>query len=47
MPKITVWITRPIFVTSTFRDIHAERDYLRSHVLPELEEHLEGRFHQL
>jgi len=37
------WIVRPVFITSTFRDMHAERDYLRSHVLPELEERLRAR----
>ncbi len=39
----TLWRSRPIFLTSTFRDMHAERDYLRAHVLPELEERLRAR----
>jgi hypothetical protein len=29
------WITRPVFITSTFRDMQAERDCLRSFVFPE------------
>jgi hypothetical protein len=39
MPEITSqpWKSRPVFITSTFRDMHAERDYLRSHVFPEFE----------
>lgn len=36
-----------MFVTSTFRDMHAERDYLRNHVFPALEERLRERFHHL
>ncbi len=38
-----VWRPRPIFVTSTFRDMHAERDYLRTRVFPELAERLRQR----
>jgi hypothetical protein len=41
MRKRHQWHTRPIFVTSTFRDMHAERDWLREHVLPALEERLQ------
>ncbi|MCM8626006.1 DUF4062 domain-containing protein, partial [Accumulibacter sp.] len=37
------WLSRPIFLTSTFRDLHAERDWLREHVFPELQERLRGR----
>ncbi len=37
------WQTRPVFVTSTFRDMHAERDWLREHVIPELEERVRER----
>lgn len=33
----------PIFLSSTFRDMHAERDYLRDFVFPELEERLKER----
>lgn len=41
------WRARPVFISSTFRDMHAERDYLRSHVFPQLEERLRGRHHYL
>ncbi len=37
------WRSIPLFITSTFRDMHAERDYLIKHVLPELEERLRKR----
>lgn len=30
------WRARPIFVTSTSRDMHAERDYQRNFVFPVL-----------
>jgi tetratricopeptide (TPR) repeat protein len=33
----------PIFISSTFRDMHAERDLLRDVILPELQERLDGR----
>ncbi len=42
-----LWGTRPIFITSTFRDMHAERDHLRNVVFPELEERLRQRRHHL
>ena len=32
------WSTVRIFVSSTFRDMHAERDYLGKAVFPELRE---------
>lgn len=32
------WKTVGLFISSTFRDFHAERDYLVKHVLPELRE---------
>jgi len=41
------WKARPIFISSTFKDMQAERDYLRSHVFPRLEEELRKRRHQL
>src|SRR5439155_26698150 len=41
------WKARPIFLSSTFRDMHAERDYLRHHVFPRLEEQLHKRRHQI
>ena len=36
-----------MFVSSTFRDMHADRDYLSAHVFPRLEEQLRQRRHQL
>jgi tetratricopeptide (TPR) repeat protein len=42
-----MWRSRPIFISSTFADMQAERDYLRSRVFPELEERLAGRRHNL
>jgi tetratricopeptide (TPR) repeat protein len=47
MPASAVWRSRPVFITSTFRDMHAERDWLRVHVFPVLEERLRERFHHL
>lgn len=47
MPASTIWRSRPVFITSTFRDMHAERDWLRVHVFPVLEERLRERFHHL
>lgn len=35
-----MWRTQPIFVSSTFQDMQAERDHLRTYVFPELEERL-------
>jgi tetratricopeptide (TPR) repeat protein len=37
------WEARPIFVSSTFADMQAERDHLRTHVFPALEERLRSR----
>jgi tetratricopeptide (TPR) repeat protein len=37
------WQSRPVFISSTFLDMQAERDYLRTHVFPELEERLRAR----
>jgi Domain of unknown function (DUF4062) len=42
-----MWRSRPVFISSTFEDMHAERDHLRTHVFPELEERLRGRRHYL
>jgi len=39
----TVWRARPVFITSTFRDMHAERDYLRDWVFPIIDERLRER----
>jgi hypothetical protein len=41
------WKSRPVFDTSTFNDMQAERDYLRHHVFPVLEERLRQRRHHL
>jgi tetratricopeptide (TPR) repeat protein len=43
MATTGVWKARPVFVSSTFRDMHAERDYLRHRVFPALEERLRER----
>ncbi len=32
------WASRPLFISSTFSDMHAERDYLHTVVFPELKE---------
>jgi hypothetical protein len=37
------WQSQPIFVTSTFEDMQAERDHLLTHVFPALEEWLATR----
>jgi tetratricopeptide (TPR) repeat protein len=42
-----MWRSRPVFISSTFADMQAERDYLRSDVFPELEERLRARRHHL
>jgi nephrocystin-3 len=40
------WSTVRIFISSTFRDMHAERDYLVRVVFPELQERCaEWRLH--
>ena len=41
------WQSRPLFVTSTFLDMHAERDCLKREVFPELAERLRKRRHHL
>ncbi|MBN2366181.1 MAG: DUF4062 domain-containing protein, partial [Calditrichaeota bacterium] len=38
-----IWKTQPIFISSTFTDMMAERDALRDFVFPELEERLKER----
>ena len=43
MPALARWSSRSLFVSSTFEDMHAERDQLQQYVLPELEEWLRGR----
>lgn len=37
------WKTVRVFVSSTFRDLHAERDYLAKVVFPELRERMAKR----
>jgi tetratricopeptide (TPR) repeat protein len=41
------WRARAVFLSSTFADMHAERDYLRLHAFAELEERLRERCHDL
>src|SRR5208337_3808290 len=45
--RIPMWRARPVFVSSTFQDMHAERDYLRLEVFRDLEERLLARRHHL
>ena len=47
MSSALVWKARPIFISSTFRDMHAERDYLRAHGFLRLVEQLRERSHNL
>lgn len=47
MQPYAIMQSRPVFVTSTFRDMHAERYYLHNLVFPEREERLKDRFHHL
>jgi tetratricopeptide (TPR) repeat protein len=44
---LEVWRARPVFTSSTFVDMQAERDHLRDFVFPELEERLRARRHHL
>lgn len=37
------WIARPVFISSTFKDMQAERDHLNKVVFPELAERLRAR----
>lgn len=41
------WKTIPLFISSTFQDMHAERDYLKENVFPIIEERLLKRNCQL
>lgn len=43
MSGITTWKARPVFITSTFKDMQEERDFLRNVVFPDLEERLRAR----
>jgi len=47
VPGYAIWKPRPIFVSSTFQDMQAERDYLHSVVFLAIEEQLRKRFHFL
>jgi len=38
-----VWQSRPLFISSTFSDMQAERDHLRWHVFPALEERIKAK----
>ena len=41
------WKSRPVFISSTFRDMQWERDYLNRHIFPRLAEELAKRHHHL
>ncbi|MDD2737068.1 MAG: hypothetical protein PHF56_24300 [Desulfuromonadaceae bacterium] len=41
------WKSRPVFISSTFKAMHEERDWLRHHVFPRFEEELRKRYHYL
>lgn len=43
MERVAAWSARPVFITSTFQDMQAERDVLRNFVFPALEERLRAR----
>ena len=45
-PSSAPWTARPVFISSTFKDMQAERDYLRAFVFPRLEERRRERRHQ-
>ena len=47
MKAYPAWRPRPVFVSSTFRDMQAERDYLQARVFPEVREILLKRFQRL
>ncbi len=47
MPSSPLWHSRSVFITSTFLDMQEERDHLRNHVFPVLEERLRARFSHL
>jgi tetratricopeptide (TPR) repeat protein len=42
-----MWSPRPVFVSSTFQDMQAERDHLRNFVFPALEERLRRLYQHL
>lgn len=47
MNTASEWQSRPVFVSSTFLDMQAERDHLQDVVWPELAERLRERRHEL
>jgi hypothetical protein len=42
-PETTIWRTFPLFISSTFKDMDAERDMLKKRVIPRLTETLRSR----
>ncbi len=36
MEAIQPWYLRPVFLSSTFKEMHAVRDHLRQHVFPKV-----------
>lgn len=44
---LITWHSRPVFISSTFKDMHAERDWLQRRVFPSIEEELRKRDHHL
>jgi tetratricopeptide (TPR) repeat protein len=47
MSQDAPWHARPVFISSTFNDMHAERDHLQQYVFPELGERLRAHRHHL
>jgi hypothetical protein len=47
MQNLSIWRTRPVFVSSTFTDFQSERDLLQTLVFPELSERLRVHRHDL
>jgi tetratricopeptide (TPR) repeat protein len=46
-PYSSAWRSRPVFISSTFADMHWERDYLETHAFSVLAERLRERRHHL
>ncbi len=46
-PTVARWRSRPVFISSTFRDMQRERDWLNSRVFPRIREELAKRRHHL
>ncbi len=47
MDRVEHWGARGLFVSSTFEDMHAERDFLQEVIFGELEELLRSTKHRL